>query len=57
MWKYWIMLYLIPNFTEEHKQELKDDILTLINDSRTDEDTEMLRESAIECYEQCFKNN
>ena len=57
MWKCWIMLYLIPNFSEEHKQFLKKDILKFINDSKTDEDTEALRESAIECYEVCFKNN
>ena len=57
MWKYWIMFYLIPNFSEEHKQILKKDILKFINDNKTDEDTEALRESAIECYEQCFKNN
>lgn len=56
MWKYWIMFYLIPNFTEEHRQALKDDILKLINDIRTDEDTEMLRELAIECYEKYYCN-
>lgn len=56
MWKYWIMLYLIPNFSEEHKQSLKYEILKFINDSKTDEDTEDLREAAIECYEKCYCN-
>jgi len=56
MWKYWIMDLLIPSFNMEHKKELKQDLLDLINDSQTDEDTNDLREVAIECYNECFKN-
>ena len=53
MWKYWIMDLLIPEFTFEHKNSLKDDILLLINDPDIDEDTESIREIAEECYKNC----
>lgn len=52
-WKYWVMELLIPDFTFEHKSVLKGDILKLINKSETDEDTESIRECAIECYKNC----
>ncbi len=53
MWKYWIMDLLIPDFSFEHKNVLKDDILALINDPDNDEDTESIREIAKECYKNC----
>ena len=53
MWKYWIMDLIIPGFSFEHKNALKDDILLLINDSDIDEDTESIREIAEECYKNC----
>jgi hypothetical protein len=53
MWKYWIMDLFIPDFSFEHKNVLKDDILKMINDSDDDEDTESIREIAIECYRNC----
>lgn len=56
MWKYWIMDLLIPEFTIEHKQELKKDILKFVNNIDNDEDSQTLREVAIACYNKCFKN-
>lgn len=53
MWKYWIMDLIIPGFSFEHKNALKDDILVLINDHDIDEDTESIREIAEECYKNC----
>lgn len=53
MWKYWIMDLLIPGFTFEHKNVLKDEILRMINDPDIDEDTESIREIAKECYKNC----
>lgn len=53
MWKYWIMDLIIPDFSFEHKNALKDDILMLINDLDIDEDTESIREIAEECYKNC----
>ena len=53
MWKYWIMDLIIPDFSIEHKNALKDDILALINDPDIDEDTESIREIAKECYKNC----
>lgn len=53
MWKYWIMDLIIPDFSFEHKNALKDDILLLINDPDIDEDTESIREIAEECYKNC----
>ncbi len=53
MWKYWIMDLIIPDFSFEHKNSLKDDILLLINDPDIDEDTESIREIAEECYKNC----
>ncbi len=53
MWKYWIMELIIPDFSFEHKNALKDDILALINDPDIDEDTESIREIAEECYRNC----
>lgn len=53
MWKYWIMDLIIPDFSFEHKNALKDDILVLINDTDIDEDTESIREIAKECYKNC----
>ncbi len=53
MWKYWIMDLIIPGFSFEHKNALKDDILVLINDHDIDEDTESIREIAKECYKNC----
>lgn len=53
MWKYWIMDLIIPDFSIEHKNALKDDILLLINDPDIDEDTESIREIAKECYKNC----
>ena len=53
MWKYWIMDLIIPGFSFEHKNALKDDILALINDLDIDEDTESIREIAEECYKNC----
>lgn len=53
MWKYWIMDLIIPDFSIEHKNALKDDILVLINDPDIDEDTESIREIAKECYKNC----
>lgn len=53
MWKYWIMDLIIPDFSIEHKNALKDDILVLINDHDIDEDTESIREIAEECYKNC----
>ena len=53
MWKYWIMDLIIPDFSIEHKNALKDDILVLINDPDIDEDTESIREIAEECYKNC----
>lgn len=53
MWKYWIMDLIIPGFSFEHKNALKDDILLLINDPDIDEDTESIREIAEECYKNC----
>ena len=53
MWKYWIMDLIIPGFSFEHKNALKDDILKLINDLDIDEDTESIREIAEECYKNC----
>lgn len=53
MWKYWIMDLIIPDFSFEHKNALKDDILALINDPDIDEDTESIREIAKECYKNC----
>lgn len=53
MWKYWIMDLIIPGFSFEHKNDLKDDILVLINDPDIDEDTESIREIAKECYKNC----
>ncbi len=53
MWKYWIMDLLIPGFSLEHKNALKDDILKLINDLDIDENTESIREIAEECYKNC----
>ena len=53
MWKYWIMDLIIPDFSFEYKNALKDDILLLINDPDIDEDTESIREIAKECYKNC----
>lgn len=53
MWKYWIMDLIIPDFSIEHKNALKNDILVLINDHDIDEDTESIREIAEECYKNC----
>lgn len=53
MWKYWIMDLIISDFSIEHKNALKDDILVLINDPDIDEDTESIREIAKECYKNC----
>lgn len=53
MWKYWIMDLIIPDFSIEHKNALKNDILVLINDHDIDEDTESIREIAKECYKNC----
>lgn len=54
MWKYWIIELLIPTFSKEHKMELKEDILKIINDTDNDEDTESLKEVAIECYKKYY---
>lgn len=53
MWKYWVMDLIIPDFSIEHKNALKNDILVLINDPDIDEDTESIREIAKECYKNC----
>lgn len=53
MWKYWIMDLIIPDFSIEHKNALKNDILVLINDYDIYEDTESIREIAKECYKNC----
>lgn len=53
MWKYWVMDLLIPDFSFEHKNALKDDILVLMNDPDIDPDTESIREIAKECYKNC----
>ena len=54
MWKYWIMELLIPNFTKEHKEELKNDLLKLANLPEEDEDSKSIRECAVECYKKCY---
>ncbi len=53
MWKYWIMELLIPHFSDEHKIALKNEIKKLIENQQTDEDSEAVREIAIECYARC----
>ena len=53
MWKIWLMILLIPSFNIEHKKELEQDLLNLINDPMIDKD---VRETAIECHNECFKN-
>ena len=53
MWKYWVMDLLIPHFSDEHKIILKNDIIKLINNPKKDEDSEAVREIAIECYDRC----
>lgn len=55
-WKYCVLDFLIPNFSITHKEQLKGNILKLINDPNNDEDTIALREIAIECYNRCFDN-
>lgn len=47
------MILLIPTFNIEHKKELEQDLLNLINDPLIDKD---VRETAIECRNECFKN-
>ena len=47
------MIILIPSFNKEHKEELEQDLLYLINDNKIDED---VRETAKECYNECFEN-
>lgn len=53
MWKIWLMILLIPSFNKEHKEELEQDLLYLINNNKIDED---VRETAKECYNECFEN-
>ncbi len=50
MWKYWMMELLIPNFTKEHKEELKEELLKLTKLPGEDEESKNIRECAIECY-------
>lgn len=56
MWKYWVMELLIPEFSDIHKQMLRKDLLKIINNKEKDEDSEDLREIAIECYNKCFED-
>lgn len=55
-WQACIINFIIPNFSIDHKEQLKDEILKIINNSKNDEDSEALREIAIECYRKCFDN-
>ena len=54
MWKIWIMDLLIPQFSHEHKLELKERIEELMTLSGTDEDTQAVIGFAKACYEKCF---
>lgn len=56
MWKYWVMDLLIPHFSKQHKEYLKNDILKLINDQNEDEDTEEIRKKAIELFHSHYDN-
>lgn len=57
MWKYWLINWLIPNFTLEHKEELRPFLANLTNIESDDEDLISLKESAMECYNECFNNS
>lgn len=57
MWKYWLINWLIPNFTLEHKEELRPFLASLTNIESDDEDLIFLKESAMECYNKCFNNS
>lgn len=57
IWKIWIIDLLIPTFTAEHKELLRENILDLSNISDNDEDSLALKEAAFQCYQVCFENS
>ena len=57
MWKYWLMNWLIPNFTSTHKEELRAILTKLTTIESDDENLISLKESATDCYNKCFNNS
>lgn len=54
MWKIWVMELFIPDFSREHKELLKSDIIGIASINVIDQDTAMLAECAEACYKKCF---